>query len=218
MSKPEKKRERMDRREAIRWMLGAAAAIGFLDTRDLAGAEATVPVPGGYGTDPNLLESKFLWGRTFSREQLETVSALADVILPRGEASPSASDLGVPDFLDEWISAPYPNQLKDRPVILDGIQWLDAESVRRFEKRFSDLGEAEMTAICDDICYGPEALPEFKEGAGFFSKFRNLTLGAYCTTPTGAKEVGYVGNVALPSFEGPPPEVLKRLKIEERPW
>ena len=35
-------------------------------------------------------------------------------------SAPSASSLGVPDFVDEWVSAPYPDQVKDRPIILDG--------------------------------------------------------------------------------------------------
>ncbi|MBT5169846.1 MAG: gluconate 2-dehydrogenase subunit 3 family protein, partial [Opitutales bacterium] len=46
----------------------------------------------------------------------------------------------------------------------------------------------------------------------------NLTMGGYYTTDHGTREVGYVGNVALASFDGPPPEVLKHLGLEKHPW
>ena len=61
-------------------------------------------------------------------------------------------------------------------------------------------------------------MPEFEHGARFFAKFRNLTMGGYYTTDIGAKDIGYVGNVALQTFDGPPPEVLKKLGIDKAPW
>ena len=43
--------------------------------------------------------------------------------------------------------------------------------------------------------------------------FHNLTAGGFYTTPEGWKDIGYVGNVALAEFPGPPPEVLKHLGL-----
>ena len=43
-------------------------------------------------------------------------------------------------------------------------------------------------------------------------------MGGYYTTNEGAQEVGYVGNVALAKFDGPPPEVLKFLRVDKAPW
>ena len=43
-------------------------------------------------------------------------------------------------------------------------------------------------------------------------------LGGYYTTDTGTKDVGYVGNVALSTFDGPPTEVLEKLGIDKAPW
>src|SRR5262249_16419848 len=123
--------KRMDRREAIKWMLAASATLSVLDSRSFAAATAKA----GYGTDPNMMEvykPGDLWPLTFTKEQHRTVSALCDVILPADEKSPSASQLKVPDFIDEWVSAPYPIQQEDRIEILRGLDWLKAESVRRF--------------------------------------------------------------------------------------
>lgn len=203
--------ERMDRREAIKWMLTAAATVSFLKSPGLAAA-----VPRGYGQDPKLMEAYNpgdLWPLTFSGDQRRTVAALCDVILPADEKSPSASQVKVPDFIDEWISAPYPTQAADRKLVIEGIAWLDQESQKRFHKKFVDLAEAEKKRLCDDICFEPKAARAFKRPAQFFSKMRDLTAGAFYTTPEGMKDLQYIGNVPLTKFEGPPPEVLAYLKL-----
>ena len=86
-----------------------------------------------------------------SDEQRRTATALCDVIIPADATSPAASAVGVPDFIDEWISAPYPAQQRDRTVILQGLAWLDAESQRRFQQRFDQLDAAARARIADDI-------------------------------------------------------------------
>ena len=42
---------------------------------------------------------------------------------------------------------------------------------------------------------------------------RDLTIGGFCTSPLGRQYLGYVGNVPLTSFDGPPPEVLKLVGV-----
>ena len=58
-------------------------------------------------------------------------------------------------------------------------------------------------------------LAEFRKPAQFFSRFRTVCASAYYATPEGWKAIGYIGNVALPSFDGPPPEVLEKLGITQ---
>ena len=204
--------KRMDRREAIKWVLAASATVSVLSARSLGASTAKT----GYGTDPNLLEiykPGDLWPLTFTKEQHRTVGALADVILPADEKSPSASQLKVPDFIDEWISAPYPKQQADRQQILEGLAWLKRESTRRFEKGFSDLTDQQKFQICDAICSVDKAQPMHTGAAMFFAKFRELVMGAFYTTPQGMKDIQYLGNVPLTKFDGPPPEVLSYLKL-----
>ena len=211
--------KRMDRRSAIKWMLAASATVPFLNTRSLGQSGPSIPTPQGYGSDPNLVMPESPpWERILNAEQLKTVTALSDVILPRTGNSPSASELKVPDFIDEWVSAPYPDQVGDREVILPGLKWTNDESQKRFKKSFYDLSEAQQAKICDDICYLPKAKRRYKNAANFFAKYRNLSMGGYYTTNEGAREVGYVGNVALARFDGPPPEVLKFLGVDKVPW
>jgi hypothetical protein len=193
-------------------MLAAGATVSALNLRSF-GAE---PAATGYGRDPKLLEyykPGDLWPLTFTSEQRQTAAALCDVIIPADDKSPGAAGIGVPDFIDEWISAPYPEQQADRKEVLAGLAWLNNESRKRFGKAFADLSGESKQRICDDICYGPAAKPEFKTAARFFNKFRNLTAGGFYTTPQGWKDLQYLGNVPLAKFEGPPPEVLAYLKL-----
>lgn len=213
------KPKRLDRREAIKWILAASATVPFLSANSFGQSGPSIPTPRGYGSDPNLvIPEDAPWERILTPGQFKTTTTLADIILPRNGESPSASELNVPDFIDEWVSAPYPAQESDRKTILEGIDWINAESHYRFKKNFADLESAQQIAICDDICYKPKAKTEHQAGATFFAKFRNLTMGGYYTTDFGTREVGYVGNVALASFDGPPPEVLKHLGVEKHPW
>jgi hypothetical protein len=119
----------------------------------------------------------------------------------------------VPAFIDEWISAPYPGHENDRKIVMEGLAWIDAESRKRFGADFVNLVTRQKNAICDDICYAPNARPEFRPAAQFFRRFRDLTSGGYYTTPEGMKDIGYVGNVAIEKFEGPPREVLQKLGL-----
>jgi len=203
----------MDRRQALKWIVAASATLSVLDSATLVAGVAKK----GYGTDPNLMQvykPGDLWPLTFNKKQHGTVTALCDVILPADEKSPSASQLKVPDFLDEWISAPYPKQQADRKEILEGLAWLEAESTRRFHKGFAELSDTQQHQICDDICSVEKASTSKKAGAQFFDKLRDLVMGGFYSTPEGFKDIQYLGNVPLTKFDGPPAEVLKYLKLE----
>lgn len=210
----------MDRRDAIKWMLTAAASAS------LAGSAAQGAVPGGppdiippgkgYGTDPDLLKiykPGDLWPLTLTDTQRQTAVALCDLIIPADAKGPSASSLRVHEFIDEWISAPYPGHSDDRKVIVEGLAWLDAEAQKRFGNNFVNLVLRQKTAICDDICYAAKAKPEHRKAAQFFNLYRNLTAGGYYSTPEGMKDIGYVGNIAMETYDGPPKEVLQKLGL-----
>jgi hypothetical protein len=213
---------RLSRRDVLKFFGAMSATMAAGDLGALA-QEAKSPAAAaaaakGYGPDPDLV--KFYkpgdaWPLTFTPAQAKTATALADVMLPADDFGPAASTLRVADYIDEWISAPYPQQQKDRPGIVEGLAWLESESQKRFQKDFAALSADQHRAICDDICWTADAKPEFKKAAEFFLNFRALANAAYYGTPDGWKAVGYVGNIPLPSFDGPPPEVLAKLGLEQ---
>ena len=201
---------RVDRRTAVKWVLAAAAAV-----QQPKPPVADSMVKAGYGQDPDILKiykPDSLWPLTLTKPQRATATVLSDVIIPADAESPAASAVGVVDFIDEWISAPYPDNVRDKPIIVEGLAWIDAESQRRFKKDFAKLSDTQRAAICDDISAAkPKA--EFAKAAEFFTRYRSLTAGGFYTTPVGMKDLRYVGNVALTSFDGPPVEVLKKLGL-----
>jgi hypothetical protein len=206
----------ISRRQAMQWVMAVAAASSLPRGSFAQSSSSPALASKGYGVDPNLVkvyQPGSFWPLTFNPGQRRIATVLADVIVPKDDLGPAASEVGVPAFIDEWISAPYPDQERDRPVILEGIGWLESESQKRFKKGFAELSPEQHRAICDDICFVETAQPHFHKAALFFSRFRWLTAAAYYARPEGWKAIGYVGNVILEHFDGPPPEVLAKLDM-----
>ena len=206
----------MDRRTSLKWMLSAAALPMLHLTGCSSEPPPKLPSGTGYGTDPNLLKvygPGSVWPLTLSERQRATATALCDLIVPADADAPGAVAVGVVDFINEWVSAPYPQQVADRKVILAGFDWLDAQAEQRFSRSFAGSSVSQRSEICDDVSYVPRARAEFKQAAEFFARYRDLTIGGFCTSPQGRRYLGYVGNVPLTSFDGPPPEVLKLVGV-----
>jgi hypothetical protein len=182
---------KIDRRTAIAWIgaVGAATGAGVV----VSGCSPDEKPAKGYGTDPNLLKpAKAPWPRILSKKELQAAAILCDFILPASGAAPAATALGVPDFIDEWVSAPYPDQLKDRPIIRNGLKPL-----------IKVMGDtAKRTAWLAAL---PKATDE--EAKTFFKRFRYLVVGAYYTTQEGFKDIGYIGNESRAVDPGPSAEV-----------
>jgi len=49
--------------------------------------------------------------------------------------------------------------------------------------------------------------------AQFFSRYRDLTAGAFYSTPVGRTDLQFIGNVAQARFDGPPQALLKSLGL-----
>jgi hypothetical protein len=193
----------LDRRTAIKWVLAASAALRLPSAS--FDALAATPTAQGYGKDPNLLKvyaAGDLWPLTLTKDQRATAAALCDLIIPADDTSPAASSVGVVDFLDEWISAPYPEHAEDRKTVVDALSKVEGEAQRRFKTSFAKLSAQQLTTIADAIVTEP-----------YFVRYRALTAGGFYTTPVGVKDLKYVGNVAMASFDGPTPEILKRLGL-----
>jgi hypothetical protein len=222
----------MDRRTTIKWVLAAGAAWPLGSHRLARAVAGEVPraaqptlsertVRGGaptegYGTDPDLMRlyaAGELWPLSMTPAQRQLAGVLADLIIPADERSAGAAAVGAVDFIDEWISAPYPAHVRDREIVLPGFAWLDAAAGRHVSASFVDLAPLEQTRICDTICDASRAAPDLAAAARFFALYRDLTAGAFYTTPVGRKDLGYIGNVPLARFDGPPPDLLKSLGL-----
>lgn len=170
---------------------------------------ARIPDTTGYGSDPDLSNPVVPWSRTMTTAQLETSTVLCDLILPADARSPAASEVGVPDFIDEWVSAPYPRQQNDRHIILAGLEWLERQSRTRFDTSFVSAAEADATALLDDIAVPSSTAADLGD---FFERFRYLSVGAFYTTEAGTDDIGYIGNVPIVgNYPGPSDEAMAHL-------
>lgn len=197
----------MDRR---RWLqtLGAAPAVALAFTwtpQDAAAAaESAARARQAAATSGEPYTPRF-----FTAHEFATVVALADMILPRDERSGSASDAGAPEFIDHIASVDESRQVRLR----GGLAWLDAESLRRFERVFLASSDAERRALLDDIAYPARARPELHHGVVFFTTMRDLVATGFWTSRIGVDDLGYIGNRPVGEWTGAPDNVLRKLGV-----
>lgn len=145
----------------------------------------------------------------FTDDEWSTVRTLVDMVIPRDARSGSATDAGVPEFMDV-ILAEFPDSGTSMRA---GLTWLDGESRRRFAKPFHQGTEAERQALLDAIAWPKRAGPELKQGVDFFKQFRNLTASGFWSSRMGVEDLKYIGNVFNPGWNGCPAPVLEQLGL-----
>jgi hypothetical protein len=208
----------MDRRESLKSILIGSVAGGFIlngcatETK----VETLSPVidKEGYGRTPKEIahDLKLFSQQFLNNHELETIAILCDLILPASPTAGSATDAGVPEFI-EFI-------VKDLPYhqvpLRGGIMWLDNRSNKHFQMEFKALKEDQQKMLLDEIAYPKDAKPEVEQGVRFFSLMRNLTLTGYYTTKMGIEDLGYRGN-SPNVWDGVPQEVLDEHGLNYEP-
>jgi hypothetical protein len=147
--------------------------------------------------------------RIFNDHQLKTVNVLCDLIIPADERSGSATQAGVPEFIDDWIAfRNEQNGSRDfEAQILGGLSWLDRESNRAFEKNFVDASTDQQKKLLDRIAFPDRAAKEDATGVSFFSKIRDLTVSGFFSSKVGVQDLPYLGNTAVAEWKGCDPKV-----------
>src|SRR5689334_20332741 len=128
----------MDRRQYLKAFTAGTVGAGLLigcepDTKKETAAAETPKEPtiDRYAAelehDRKLMSEKF-----FDEHEMKTIATLADIIIPKDEVSGSATDAGVPDFI-EFIAKDMPRY---QTPLRGGIKWLDLQAMRRFNNSF----------------------------------------------------------------------------------
>jgi hypothetical protein len=141
---------------------------------------------------------------------------LCDLVIPADEKSGSASQAGVPEFLDDWIAfrTSEDGDTRLQAEIFGGLTWLDRESLKANEKEFADASPEAQKAILDRVAWPDKTAKEDKIWAAFFSEFRNLTVSGFFSSKVGVADLPYLGNTAVVEWKGCDPKVWA--VIEER--
>jgi gluconate 2-dehydrogenase gamma chain len=145
----------------------------------------------------------------FTPHEWETVRVLVDIVIPRDERSGSATDAGVPEFMDFMMG--------DRPdgeiPMRGGLAWMDNECFERFSKTFVQATEAERAAVLNDIAWPKRAKPEMSQGVAFFNMFRDLTASGFWSSKIGVTDLDYRGNTFVAEWKGCPDAALQKLGV-----
>jgi gluconate 2-dehydrogenase gamma chain len=145
----------------------------------------------------------------FTAHEYATVGTLADLVIPKDDRSGSATDAGVPEFMD-FMMIDNPGR---QTAMRGGLAWIDHECLDRWDKPFTDCTAAQRTALLDDIAWPQRAKPDMAYGVSFFGSFRDLTASGFWTTKMGFADLQYIGNTFVPEWKGCPDDVLKKLGL-----
>ncbi len=210
----------MDRRESLKTLvLGGMASSIFLSSCE---NEKKIPIEDG-----DLIEEREGYGRTpaeeirdeklksetfFSEREMAIITKISDIILPADEESVSASEAGVPEFIEFIVKdIPY-HQLPMR----GGLMWINRESNLRHNLDFADLEENLALELIDNIAY-PPPFEKNSPGPTFFRRIQNLVVTGYFTSEPGIKFLDYRGNIPN-NWDGVPAHVLSKhgLKYDQK--
>ena len=145
----------------------------------------------------------------FTPHEYATVRVLVDLIIPKDARSGSATDAGVPEFMDFMMI----DQPARQTAMRGGLAWIDRECLRRYDKTFLASAAAERTALLDDIAWPSKATPEMSHGVAFFNSFRDLTASGFWTTKMGMDDLQYMGNTFVAEWKGCPDAALKKMGL-----
>jgi hypothetical protein len=134
---------------------------------------------------------------------------LVDLVLPADERSGSATDAGVPEFMDFIVA----DQTRRQTAMRGGLAWLDVQCLRRFGNTFFDSAEEERYALLDEIAWPDRANPEMSHGVAFFNSFRDLTASGFFSSRMGIDDLRYQGNTFVANWNGCPPEALDKFGV-----
>jgi gluconate 2-dehydrogenase subunit 3-like protein len=186
----------LTRREMLGWLALVPLA------SPLAAAEAAqraLSTPSGASYVP-----KF-----FTAREWHTVRVLVDDIIPRDERSGSATDAGVPEFMDFMMLDQPAGQVPMR----GGLHWLDTTSRERHGTAYAVATTTQRTSLLDDIAWPARARAEMSHGVVFFTMFRNLTGSGFWSSRMGVADLRYIGNQVVHEWQGCPPAALAKLGV-----
>ncbi len=202
----------MNRRENLKLLFTGTVGTGLILT-GCSPEEKALPQSallsggtiGGRTEEENQRDQALLSDTFFTDEERKKLSTLVDIIMPKDEESPAASEIGVVDFMEFMMKDQPGNQTRMR----GGLMWLDFEADEKFGKPFNELSETEVLQIVDEVAWPDTAKPEYEGGVRWFNSLRNLTCSGYFSTEAGWKYMGYVGNKPN-AWDGPPQEVMDK--------
>jgi gluconate 2-dehydrogenase gamma chain len=145
----------------------------------------------------------------FKQDEWQALRIVVDLIIPRDDRSGSATEAGVPEFMD-WICVEYPSYQNTR----EALRWIDGFAYNSFAKSFAKCSVVQRKQLLDQIAWPTKAKKELAEGVSHFNRLRDFTASGFFSSQMGVKDLQYMGNVALPVWPGCPPAAMQHLGVD----
>jgi hypothetical protein len=184
----------MDRREYLK-LIGVGAVGATLPGCAPSEVEATLETTAAREPDGTFRNYAF---RYFTEPEVQTVRILVDMIIPADGRSGSATDARVPEFIDftAW------DRESLRVPLRGGLAWLNSACLKSYQASFADCTDAQRRAMLERIAWPDVASDLDAPGVTFFNLIRDMTASGFFSSEMGVKDLGYMGNVAMPSWTG----------------
>jgi len=207
----------MNRRKYLKTLATGTIATGLLiDACTLPNTpKKEVSNLGGMDRQPEEIEhfNRISAEKYFDANEMNTISSLSDIIIPKDDISGGAIEAKVPDFIEFIVKDKPQYQLPMR----GGLKWLDMQCLKLYGKSFSNCGKKQQIEMVEQIAWPLKAKPEMQQGVAFFNLMRDLTATGFFTSEIGIKDIGYVGNKPN-QWDGVPQDVLNQygMKYDEK--
>jgi gluconate 2-dehydrogenase gamma chain len=204
----------MDRRKYLKTLAVGTAGAALLVQQSCEPKKAETPIdPATTFTidrtkEEVAREKKLADEKFFDEHEMKTIAVLADIIIPKDDVSGSATDAGVPAFI-EFIVKDMPRY---QTPLRGGIKWLDLQCMRRYDSDFASTSATQQIEMVDEIAYPDQAKPEMTQGVNFFNTMRDLTACGFFTSKIGIQDLGYEGNKPN-QWDGVPKDVLAQYGV-----
>ncbi len=201
----------MKRRDMLKAISAVPAALAPLSA--VAAQEHVRREPGPASSPPKSeTASRPYQPQILTAHEYRTVQVLSDWIIPADERSGSATQAGVPEFIDDWLNFWRGDLLAE---IQGGLMWLDIQCRHHYGHDFVDCPPADQKKILDRIAYPKTAALDDANAVAFFNRMRDLVLGGFYSSEMGVKDLPYLGNQMVAHWDGCPPEVLEKIRENE---
>jgi hypothetical protein len=146
----------------------------------------------------------------FQPDEWRQIRVMVDLIIPKDAKSGSATDAGVPQYMDFFCTEYASNYAWVR----DALRWFDGFAYNSYKKSFVKCTDAERRKLLDQVAWPAKAAPAVRDGVNHFNRLRDFTASGFFSSQMGVMDIGYQGNVAIPKWDGCPPAALKHLGVD----
>lgn len=209
----------MNRRENLKLLLAGSLGTGLMLSACSTEEKVTnigplaEGTPGGRVPEEIERDNALFADRFLADSELAMVKILVDLVLPKDEVSPAASEAKVVEYIEFMLKDQPGNQTPFR----GGLMWLNLHSNERFSGPFAAITASQRLDLIDEIAWPDKAAKGSEAGVRFFNLLRNMTISGFYTTEMGFQDIGYVGNTPN-VWDGVPQDVMDKygLALDEK--